>query len=182
MNEVRPADTLCTRGTAWLAWVSMASAGVLILMTAWFYNFYYQGLIGKAQPIPFSHRVHAGDKRIACIFCHSGTPTGQRAGVPPLETCMLCHQKIITEHPEIQNLRRHFDRREPVEWEEIYGLQEFVYFDHHAHIRRQVDCGKCHGNVQRMDRLIQYQEFTMGFCVQCHKDNAISHDCMKCHR
>jgi len=168
--------------SGWLAMSFAIAAGLLIVMTAWFYNFHYQDRIGEAQPISFSHRVHAGDKKIACVFCHSGVANGRHAGVPPLETCMLCHSKIITTHPEILKLRQHFDQRDPVEWEEVYHLQEFVYFDHQAHIRRQIDCGKCHGDVRNMDRIVQYNEFTMGFCVQCHKDNKISHDCFMCHR
>ena len=158
------------------------TAGVMIIVTTWFYNFYYPRRIGVAQPISFSHRVHANDKRISCFLCHSEATNGRRAGVPPLETCMLCHLKILTTHPEIRKLRGYFDRGEPVQWEEIYGLQDFVYFNHQAHIRRRVDCGVCHGNVLEMDRVVQVHEFNMGFCVQCHRDNNISHDCWICHR
>ena len=107
---------------------------------------------------------------------------GSRAGVPALETCMLCHKRIIITHPEIRKLRALYDQRVPVEWVKVYELPEFVYYDHESHIRRQVDCGGCHGDVQAMDRLVPPRELTMGFCVQCHRDNKVSHDCLKCHR
>ena len=95
---------------------------------------------------------------------------------------MLCHERIIITHPEIRNLREHFYRGDPVEWVRVYTLPEFVYFNHEAHIRRQVDCGRCHGDVRSMDRIIPAHEINMGFCVQCHRDNGVSHDCLMCHR
>lgn len=146
--------------------------------------FYPVGAIDAAvqQPIPFSHRVHATDKKLSCVLCHSGVINADHAGIPPLETCMLCHSKIIIHHPKIADLRRHYDQREPVEWQRITYLPDFVYFSHQAHIQAGFDCGKCHGNVAQMDRVIAPTQFKMGFCVQCHRDENFSHDCFICHR
>ncbi|MGE5296966.1 MAG: cytochrome c3 family protein, partial [Solirubrobacterales bacterium] len=47
---------------------------------------YYPGNLGSAQPISFSHRVHAGDKEIGCLMCHPNVFTSQTAGMPPAET------------------------------------------------------------------------------------------------
>ena len=52
----------------------------------------------------------------------------------------------------------------------------------HTEVLKSVDCGACHGDVKGMDRLTQAHEFNMGFCVQCHRDNNVSHDCLMCHR
>ena len=162
-------------------WIAFAVA-VLMGIMLWFHDFYYPDRLGPAQPIPFSHRVHAGDKGIGCLVCHEGAASGQRAGVPPLETCMLCHERIIVTHPEIMKLTRYYREAKPLEWAQVYDVPEFVYFNHEAHVRRQVDCGACHGDVKGMDRLTQAHEFNMGFCVQCHRDNNVSHDCLMCHR
>ena len=35
------------------------------------------------QPINFSHKVHAGDQKIACVYCHFGEEKGKTAGIPP---------------------------------------------------------------------------------------------------
>jgi predicted CXXCH cytochrome family protein len=105
-----------------------------------------------------------------------------RAGVPPVEKCMLCHQRILVTYPEIEKLRRHYDEKNPPQWARVNSLPEFVYFSHERHVRSGADCGQCHGNIRGMDRVYLVQDFTMGFCVQCHRDNGYSHDCYTCHR
>ena len=162
--------------------LSTLGAAALIAIMVWFFYFYYEGRMGPEQPIAFSHRLHADVKGISCYVCHSGAMQSPRAGVPPLETCMLCHERIIITYPEIRKLRDHFARREPVEWIKVYDVPEFVYFNHEVHIRRQVDCGVCHGDVKAMDRLVAAHDLNMGLCVQCHRDNKVSHDCYVCHR
>ncbi len=47
------------------------------------------------QPIAFSHRLHAGEMQIACLYCHSGATRSRHAGVPSASTCMNCH-KFVT--------------------------------------------------------------------------------------
>jgi hypothetical protein len=150
---------------------------MVLIFALWF-----KSGIGPEQPIPFSHRIHAGEKQISCVFCHSGAIDTDVAGIPPLETCMLCHSKIIIHYPQIADLRRHYYEKVPVEWERINVLQEFAYFSHQTHIQSGVDCGKCHGDVKQMDRIVMKKPFQMGFCVQCHRDTQVSHDCWMCHR
>lgn len=48
-----------------------------------------------AQPIAFSHRLHAGEMQISCLYCHSGAEFSRHAGIPAASTCMNCH-KFIT--------------------------------------------------------------------------------------
>jgi len=47
------------------------------------------------QPIAFSHRLHAGEMQISCLYCHSGAESSRYAGVPAASTCMNCH-KFVT--------------------------------------------------------------------------------------
>jgi hypothetical protein len=162
--------------------------------TVWAFYRYYPGQLGPAQPISFSHRVHVTDKKLSCVFCHGGAVDGQNAGVPPVQTCMLCHSRIIVTHPQIQLLTKYYERREPVPWVRVNDLPDLVFFNHQIHTRRGFDCSRCHGNVAGMDRvrMATIEEvganpkgsypFKMGFCVQCHRDNGGSHDCLTCHR
>lgn len=143
--------------------------------------YYRKSQIGPEQPIPFSHRVHATEKQISCFMCHNHAMDSARSGVPPLETCMLCHHRIIVTYPQIQDLRRHYFQNVPVVWNKVTDLPEFCYFDHSVHIHRKIDCSHCHGNVAMMDRVVG-QKFKMGFCIQCHRDNGATHDCFTCHR
>jgi hypothetical protein len=181
-NPLQSSQEKQYRGLHWLSVVLAVTAGVLVLGMTMAYAFLIPGDLGPQQPIPFSHRIHAGEKRISCVFCHSGALDTDAAGIPPLETCMLCHSKIIIHYPPIAEVRNHYDNKIPIEWERINVLQEFVYFSHQAHLQAGVDCGKCHGDVARMDRVMMKKPFQMGFCVQCHRDAGISHDCWMCHR
>jgi len=162
--------------------VLAAAVAVLLVATALGYYKYYQSGIGLEQPIPFSHRFHVTEKRLSCIFCHTGVVDTPRADVPPLETCMLCHQRIIVTYPKIALLRQYFEEGKPVPWVRVNHVPEFVYFNHEVHVRKGFDCSRCHGDVAGMDRVVPQPEITMGFCVQCHRDENFSHDCWVCHR
>lgn len=48
------------------------------------------------QPIAYSHRLHAGELAIPCLYCHSGAERSKTAGIPPLGTCMNCHSKATS--------------------------------------------------------------------------------------
>ncbi len=137
---------------------------------------------GPEQPVPFSHRVHANDKMIGCVFCHDGATKTSRAGIPPVQTCMLCHEKIIIHHPEIEKLRAIWNSGKTLEWIKIAELPDFVFFNHSVHIFRQIDCSECHGNVRQMDRLKEVYDLKMEFCIDCHRKKNASMDCFKCHR
>ena len=140
------------------------------------------GRLGPRQPIPFSHRVHVHVKQLSCLMCHTGVARSSRAGIPPLQTCLLCHNRIIRTYPYIVKLREHFRQGRPVVWERVNWVPEFVYFDHSMHIDKGIDCGTCHGDVTLMDRVVAAQKFQMGFCIQCHRDKNATHDCFTCHR
>ncbi len=142
---------------------------------------YYPGDIGTKQPIPFSHRVHAGDKQIGCLMCHPFALDRAVAGIPPIETCMLCHSRIIIHYPAIEQVRRHHDMNEPIWWVRVSYLPDLVHFNHSMHLKMGVDCGHCHGDVKGMDRIVLPQTFEMGFCIQCHRDYAGTRDCFTCH-
>lgn len=138
--------------------------------------------VGPKQPLPFGHRVHAGDKQISCFFCHPFADRGPQAGIPAVATCLLCHERIIPEFPAIQELRRQYENSRPTAWVKVGQLPQFTYFNHQMHLRKGIDCGRCHGNVKAMDRILVVQEFSMGFCVDCHREEQASDDCLICHR
>jgi len=166
------------RQEVFLALLSVA----LTLVLAGLYYLWGPREPGPAQPIPFSHRLHVSARHVNCFMCHPGAVDSPRAGVPPLETCMLCHKHVIVDHPEILKLRRDYDGNQPVQWVRVNDLPDFVYFDHSIHLHRGIDCGRCHGDVSGMDRVEPAFDLNMGFCVQCHRDNNATHDCFACHR
>jgi hypothetical protein len=48
------------------------------------------------QPIAFSHRLHAGELAVQCLYCHSGAETSRHAGIPAAGVCMNCHRFVTT--------------------------------------------------------------------------------------
>jgi hypothetical protein len=165
----------------WGVILSVALAAVLI-WTAWAYYLGGGAGLGPEQPIPFSHRVHVTDKGIDCRFCHAGVERAPQAGLPPLQTCMFCHRSVITQHEEIRKLRGFYERGEPVPWVRVFNVPDHVYFSHRMHLRKQLDCPDCHGDVAGEDRLVPPQAFLMGFCITCHKQRGVPRDCVLCHR
>jgi predicted CXXCH cytochrome family protein len=158
-----------------------ATVGFALIIGVALYGYAAPNL-GPKQPIPFSHRVHAGDKEIGCLVCHPGARDSANAEIPPLQTCLLCHGDVIIHHPEIVKLREHYFGGMPVEWRRVSDLPDHVFFNHSMHVTRQIDCAQCHGEVNAMDRVFLVQSFEMGFCVQCHRDHDVSHACLRCHR
>jgi predicted CXXCH cytochrome family protein len=161
-------------------WILAASVAVVSLAAVAVAAFYPWDL-GTKQPISFSHRVHAGKKEIGCVICHPGVFKTPVAGIPPVETCMLCHSRIIIHYPEIEKVRRHYEEGRPILWVRVNNLPDLAHFDHSMHIASGIDCGKCHGDVKSMDRIVLAPKITMGFCIQCHREHNATRDCFACH-
>ena len=60
------------------------------------------------QPIPFSHKLHAGTFKIDCRYCHTGAYKSNHAGIPSLSTCMNCHSVIYPESPWMQKIKKSY--------------------------------------------------------------------------
>lgn len=122
------------------------------------------------QPVPFDHRHHVADDGIDCLYCHTDAARSPRAGVPPTEVCMNCHNQIWNRSPELALVWRSAIEREPIVWQRINFLPDFVYFNHAIHVRKGVGCETCHGRVDRMARVYQAAPLTMGWCLDCHRN------------
>lgn len=131
---------------------------------------------GPRQPIPFSHRFHATELRIDCQYCHTGIERTQTGTLPPLDVCMGCHRVAGSGLDPIDELRTFWERNEPVAWEWVYKLPEFVQFTHRPHLRAGVECQECHGPVEEMDRVYQWAPLTMGWCLECHRSEPAETD------
>jgi hypothetical protein len=160
-------------------------AVLLVLIVALLVAFFTPRLLraaGPTQPIAFSHKVHAGDRAIPCLYCHKAADKSSVASVPSTELCMGCHRVVRPDSPEVQKIMSYFNSREPIPWVRVYGVPEFVYFSHQMHIAANVGCETCHGNVASMDRIARAQELTMGWCLGCHRQRGAPTDCWTCHK
>ena len=53
------------------------------------------------QPIPFSHKAHAGDLKLACKMCHKSPDPGEMMGFVSPPVCMQCHSTIKADSPAL---------------------------------------------------------------------------------
>lgn len=125
-----------------------------------------------AQPIPFSHAVHAGKLSIDCRYCHTTVEAAAMAAIPPTQTCLNCHASIKADAPSIKPLRNSFEQGTPISWIKVHDLPDFVYFNHSAHVNKGVACQTCHGQVNEMEVVRQTEPLSMAWCLECHRNPA----------
>ena len=130
--------------------------------------------LGEAprQPIPFSHKHHAGDDGIDCRYCHDGVEQSAFAGIPSTQVCMTCHSQLFTDAPMLAPVRASAASGEPLRWLRVHDLPDFVYFDHGIHVRKGVGCVECHGRIDRMPLTRRVASLEMQWCLGCHRDPA----------
>ena len=137
--------------------------------------------IGAEQPIPFSHRVHSGVKNIQCQYCHPYVGRSIHPGLPPVEKCLHCHNHIIANHPQILKEHAYYNTKTPTPWVKANYLAEHVLFNHQRHIKKEIQCQECHGEIKTMDR-IRGRYFYMEFCINCHREKKVNLGCwLACH-
>ncbi|NUM80167.1 cytochrome c3 family protein [bacterium] len=122
------------------------------------------------QPVPYSHKLHAGDLGMDCRYCHTGVEKSAVAMVPPTNTCMNCHKMVLTQSEKLLPVRESFASGMPIEWVKVHKIPDYAYFNHSAHINAGVGCESCHGNVAQMEVVEQKQPLSMGWCLDCHRN------------
>jgi hypothetical protein len=127
---------------------------------------------GPEQPVFYSHRRHAGEFEINCLYCHTNTDRSPIAPLPSLDVCFGCHNLVRAGSSEIQKLRGYRERGEAVPWVRIHKLADFVQFNHARHIQAELECQECHGEIEGMDVVYQFAPLTMGWCLECHREPA----------
>lgn len=96
---------------------------------------------------------------------------------------MICHEAIATDRPRIQQMTAMRDQGIDLQWSRVYGYvpEAHVRFNHAPHIRANVECATCHGNVGEQTIAQRNVDLHMGFCVTCHRANDAPTDCLTCH-
>jgi|TARA_B110000908_G_scaffold46538_1_gene56739 mono/diheme cytochrome c family protein len=154
------------------------------------------------QPIVFSHKIHAGDNKIDCQYCHSSAKHSKHSGIPSVNVCMNCHKSIaeVADNTVVVLEDRTLEKAEldkeiakvyraagwdpeeleytgdtkPIKWVRIHNLPDFVYFNHSQHVTvAGVKCQKCHGPVEEMEEMYQHAPLTMGWCIDCHRETKV---------
>ena len=63
------------------------------------------------QPVPYSHKLHAGQLGLDCYYCHSTVYKAAFAAVPATQTCMNCHAKVKDTSPRLELVRAELRQR-----------------------------------------------------------------------
>lgn len=121
------------------------------------------------QPVQFDHRHHVRDDGVDCLYCHSGARKTPYAGIPATEVCMGCHAQVWPDSVQLEPVRRSYFSGEPLRWERVHDLPDYVYFNHSAHVNKGIGCVSCHGRVDRMALDYQVASLAMGWCLDCHR-------------
>lgn len=136
------------------------------------------------QPVPFSHKLHAGELKMDCRYCHYTVDKAGHAAVPSTNTCGNCHNAATNPdgalaktvvHPtsvKLQPIRDSLATGEPMRWERVHDLADYVYFNHSAHVNKGVGCVECHGRIDKMEVVHQEKSLSMSWCLDCHRDPA----------
>jgi mono/diheme cytochrome c family protein len=207
-----PTSTLLEDSNFWTRTI-LRSKSFIILATIFVSVFLlreaYYGMMGvglnahyqPVQPIAFSHKIHAGDNKVDCNYCHSSARFSKHSGIPSTNVCMNCHMyidgsEIQTEtgelkyngekSPEIAKIYNAIGwdpenrsyipdyEEKPVKWVRIHNLPDLAYFNHAQHVSAgQVECQTCHGPIQEMEEVYQYSPLTMGWCINCHRETEV---------
>jgi mono/diheme cytochrome c family protein len=177
---------------------------IFFLLASAYYAYGYFMQLGvdqgyqPVQPIHFSHKIHTGDNKIDCKYCHSSARVSKTSGIPSLNVCMNCHKSIYDYNgettaeytkefydAEINKLyaavgwddadQRYTGETQPVKWIRVHNLPDFVYYNHSQHVSvAGIDCQTCHGPVEEMEEVYQYSPLTMAWCLDCHKKTNVN--------
>jgi len=166
-------------------WVTTFIFTALVLKTVidGLFNVGVQQGYAPVQPIAFSHKLHAGDFKIDCNYCHTGVRVSKNANIPSVNICMNCHSSIVKVtgatdlSTEIQKIYDAKANNKPIEWVRVHNLPDLAYFNHAQHFNvGGIQCQTCHGPIEEMEVVRQYSNLTMGWCIDCHRKTEIKTD------
>ena len=63
------------------------------------------------QPVPYSHQQHVGQLGMDCRYCHNTVEVAAMAAVPPTQTCMNCHARILPNSEQLLPVRLELRQR-----------------------------------------------------------------------
>ena len=200
-------DEATQRKSIWKAFVQnqflMLVTAIFLLLASAYFAYGYMMQVGvdqgyqPVQPIHFSHKIHAGDNKIDCKYCHSSARVSKTSGIPAVNVCMNCHKSIYEYNGdvtaeydkefydgEIKKLyaaagwddaeQEYTGETQPIKWVRIHNLPDFAYYNHSQHVSvAGIECQTCHGPVEEMEIMYQYSPLTMGWCINCHRETNV---------
>lgn len=155
-----------------VAAVALAVAGGVVTFVVAYYFSPWNTQVGYApiQPVPFSHRLHAGQLGMDCRYCHANVERSYEAMIPPTQTCMGCHAIVRPDSAALAPVRESWRTGRPVAWVRVHNVPDHAYFDHSVHLSAGVGCVTCHGRIDEMEVVTLQSPLSMSWCLDCHRD------------
>jgi len=155
-----------------LVGAALAGGGVAAGVTMYLTPKYTRAGYQPVQPVPFSHKIHAGQLGVDCRYCHNGVEKSWFSNLPGASTCMNCHNQVLKDDPRLAIVRQSAEKNTPVPWVQVHIVPDYVYFNHSVHVTRGISCVECHGRVDQMTEVREVKSMSMSFCLDCHRDPA----------
>lgn len=147
------------------------TAGCLILAKLGLYE----------PPGAFSHKVHGKEQELECQNCHATAEKSEKAGMPKLRQCMLCHEGIDEEKSPERKLSVLYG--ENYQWIPPPVISEEVIFSHQLHVTgKQIACGECHRGIEENAGITNKVRVFKDDCMDCHARAGKSNECAVCHK
>jgi hypothetical protein len=152
--------------------VGLLVLALLVGLLVWWLHSPTFNMVGVTvpQPVPFPHSFHISIVGLDCRYCHDSVEKSSFAGMPPTETCMSCHSQVALNNAKLQPVRDSWATGQPIQWNRVNKVPDYVYFDHHIHIAKGVGCESCHGRVDQMGTDVKANTFYMAWCLDCHRN------------
>ena len=83
---------------------------------------------------------------------------------------MTCHSQIRVGSPQLAAVYESWETEQPIAWNRVHDLADFVYYNHSAHINKGIGCSECHGRMDQMVGVWKNEPMTMGWCLECHRN------------
>ena len=96
---------------------------------------------------------------------------------------------------EIKKVAEYYAKGQPIPWNRVHKVPDYVQFPHMRHVNAGVTCQSCHGQIQNQGAqgpdtnyvpVQQVNSLNMGWCVNCHIGRSnpsfkARYDCATCH-
>lgn len=131
-----------------------------------------------------------------CMNCHKMIPEYKGEYLEPGKDRDFYNgeiQKIYDHVGWDKDKMAYTGKTSPVKWTRIHNMPDFVYFNHSQHVvagenaiitsfnkkhpkkEDQIDvvCKACHGKIDTMNVVQMANDFTMGWCIECHRTTEV---------
>jgi c(7)-type cytochrome triheme protein len=134
-------------------------------------------LVIPESDIKFSHQLHVGENEIECNACHDGIAASESSkdgNFPAMDNCGECHDI----EDEANCVQCHKNPEDPGTFE---IPERELKFNHKKHLNLEIDCAKCHNNIESSQHSKPENMPKMKLCFECHDGSQADKDCILCH-